>query len=314
MILSVSRRTDIPAFFSRWFINRLKDGHVLVRNPINPKMVSRIELNRETLDGIVFWTKNPAPMLNDLNLPGDIPYYFLFTVTPYDSDLEPCLPSKKKIIDTFIRLSEAIGKHRVIWRYDPILLSASIDQTYHYNNFEDMARQLAPFTEHCIISYLDMYKKCEGNLKDHHIKALSLAEMKEITGELSAIAHSFGLNISTCAESHDFSSQGVPAGKCIDEELLRRISGIALAGKKDPHQRKTCLCTESIDIGTYNSCAHYCLYCYANSNAAAVRKLLTTHCPDSPLMLGELRGDEQIVVRRTRSLQTMQPTLFKSHK
>ncbi|MCP5103597.1 MAG: DUF1848 domain-containing protein, partial [bacterium] len=128
MIISASRRTDIPAFYSRWFFNRLKEGFVMVRNPVNPRMVSRIDLNREPIDAIVFWTKNPREMMKRLDELKEIPYYFLFTVTAYGSDLEKYLAPKDEVIDTFIELSQRIGRERVIWRYDPILLSDKIDE------------------------------------------------------------------------------------------------------------------------------------------------------------------------------------------
>lgn len=310
MILSVSRRTDIPAFYSQWFFNRLKEGYVLVRNPVNPKIVSRVKLNREDIDGIVFWTKNPAAMTDRLHLLDRLPYYFLFTVTPYGPDLEQHLPPKEEILDTFIHLSQRTGKHRVIWRYDPILLSAALDESYHYSRFEAMARRLAPHTGRCIISFLDLYKKCERNLRGHQVKAISIEEMKRIAERLANIARANGIQIQTCAESHDFTDQGVPPGKCIDDVLLSGISRVTLKGKKDNHQRKTCLCTESIDIGAYDTCGHNCLYCYANAGAATVLRNLPFHQPDSPLLLGSLKGDEHIAERPVKSLKIIQKDLF----
>lgn len=283
---------------------------MLVRNPVNPKMVSRVNLNREGIDGIVFWTKNPAAMMERLHELDHLPYYFLFTITPYGPDLERHLPPKAEILDTFVRLSQRIGKHRVIWRYDPILLSAAIDESYHYSRFEAMARRLGPHTERCIISFLDMYKKCERNLAGHQVKAISMEEMIPMAERLGGIAAAKGIDIFTCAESNDFSAQGVPPGQCIDHALLGRIGRVTLKGKKDSHQRKTCLCTESIDIGAYDTCAHNCLYCYANADGAAVRGNLPSHLPDSPLLPGRLLGDETIAERPVKSLRIIQKDLF----
>jgi len=288
MIISASRRTDIPAFFSGWFFNRLKEGIVKVRNPMNPKLVREISLEPGLIDCIVFWTKNPQAMLHRLDELDAYPYryYFLFTITPYDRDLECGLPGKDKIIETFRELSRRIGKERVVWRYDPILFSDRIDEEYHGVKFDYIASRLESYTDRCIISFLDMYKKCERNLKSFDIRIPTAEQMVRTAGAICRIADIYGIDVATCAEDIDFSSVGVRPGKCIDDDLIGKITGLPLNLKKDPYQRKTCCCVESVDIGAYNTCNHICHYCYANSDAKKVSENLKFHDPHSPFLIG----------------------------
>jgi len=159
MIISVSRRTDIPAFYSDWFFKRLEEGFVLVRNPMNPQQVSKVSLSKAVVDCFVFWTKNPKSMLEKLPLLAGYDYYFQFTLNPYDQEIEVNLPKKAEIIKTFIELSNLIGKDRVIWRYDPILLTDKITIGDHLEYFNILAGQLGDYTRKCVISFLDQYQK-----------------------------------------------------------------------------------------------------------------------------------------------------------
>ena len=261
---------------------------------MNPLQVRKIDLNPEIIDCIVFWTKNPRPMMDQLEQLKPHCFYFLFTITPYGPDLEKHLPDKREIIDTFIELSQRIGKERVIWRYDPILLSDKIDDNFHRLQFEYLTARLHSYTERCIISFLDMYKKCVRNLKGLKIKAPDSDDMLRLAGILSKISGQYQMELVTCAEEIDLSGMGIHHGKCIDGELISRICGRRLLLKKDPHQRKTCGCVESIDIGAYNTCPHNCLYCYANSDVLAVQRNIALHDPGSPLLFGQLSGKEKI--------------------
>jgi Domain of unknown function (DUF1848). len=160
MIISASRRTDIPAFYSEWFLNRIKAGFLIVRNPMNPKQLSRIVLTPDVVDCIVFWTKNPTPMLPKLDELKDYNYYFQFTLTGYGQDIERNLPSKKDVlIPAFLELSEKIGAHRVIWRYDPILINSKYSEEYHVSAFKQIAEALNGHTEKCVFSFVDRYRK-----------------------------------------------------------------------------------------------------------------------------------------------------------
>ncbi|UCH94634.1 MAG: DUF1848 domain-containing protein [Candidatus Aminicenantes bacterium] len=298
MIISASRRTDIPAFYSQWFFNRLNQGFVMVRNPFNPQLVNKIPLNPGLIDCIVFWTKNPRKMMNQLDQLKGYHYYFLFTITSYGPELEKHLPPKDEVIETFIELSSGIGKEKVAWRYDPVLINDSIDDNYHYHHFDSIARRLSGYTERCIISFLDMYKKCEKNLKGFNIKELAQKEMVRLAGMLSRVAEKYHIEMVTCAEEVDLSPVGIRHGKCIDDKLISRIIGYPLEVNKDKHQRKTCCCVESIDIGAYNTCGHICLYCYANFDEQVVRKNQARHNPGSPLLLGNLSTEDKIVEKK----------------
>ena len=175
MIISASRRTDIPTYYSEWFMQRIKEGYVLARNPMNAHQVSRISLNPEVVDGIVFWTKNPLPMLDKLPLLKDYMYYFQFTLNGYEQDVEAGVPPKDKfIVPGFQRLSDMLGPERVIWRYDPILLNNKYTFNYHVQRFAELAKQLAPYTKQCTISFLDMYAKTERNMQGLAVQPWSL--------------------------------------------------------------------------------------------------------------------------------------------
>jgi len=185
-----------------------------------------------------------------------------------------------------------------------------MDYDYHCRSFAAVAQRLHGFTGRCIISFLDMYKKCERNLKGFDIKELNPGEMARLAGALNRLALDNSIEMFTCAEEMDFSSQGLRPGKCIDDELISRIAGYSLEVAKDKHQRKTCNCVESIDIGAYNTCAHICLYCYANYDEAAARKNAARHNPDSPLLLGELFPGDTVVERKIESFKKKQQDLF----
>lgn len=301
MILSVSRRTDITAFYGKWFYKRIEDGYVLVRNPMNAKQVSRILLNPELIDCIVFWTKNPKEFMKDLDKLKDYNYYFQFTLNPYDSTIEVNVPDKETIINTFTELSRIIGSSRVIWRYDPILLTPRFNKEYHFRSFERLAQILHPYTQRCVISFLDMYYKTERNMKSLGIIPFCEEDMMEIAQNFSETAKKYGLIIETCSEKADFSKFGISHGKCIDNRLISKIIGRKISVDKDPNQRDACGCVKSIDIGMYNTCLHNCLYCYANFSKSTVTKNYLQHDPDSPLLYGSLSGDEIIRDREVKS-------------
>lgn len=298
MILSVSRRTDIPAFYSEWFFNRLKDGFVFVRNPMNIHQVSRITLSPEVIDCIVFWSKNPRPMLTRLEELKDYMYYFQFTINPYDKGLEMSVPKKEGIISTFKELSKAIGPKRVIWRYDPILLTDQMDIEYHVHYFEEIAKRLNGFTNTCVVSFVDLYRKTQNNLKETHVREPSQEEMLNLSAHLFTIARQYGITIQTCAEEIALESVGIKHGRCVDNALIEDLLGVKLVVSKDPNQRKECGCVQSIDIGEYNTCAHGCKYCYANFRDNIVMRNRAEHDPNSPLLVGHIGEADKIVDRK----------------
>lgn len=298
MILSVSRRTDIPAFYSDWFFNRLKEGFVLVRNPMNIHQVSKITLSPDVIDCIVFWSKNPRPMLSRLDELRNYMYYFQFTINAYDKGFEVGVPKKESIINTFKELSDKIGPKRVIWRYDPILLTDRMNMDYHVRYFEEIARRLKGYTNICVISFIDLYKKTKANLKDTQARELSVKEMIDLSAKLFIIAKIYGINIQTCAEEIVLESVGITHGKCIDNALIEDLLGVKLVVSKDPNQRKECGCVQSIDIGEYNTCAHGCKYCYANFNESILLKKRAAHDPNSPLLIGHIEENDKVTEKK----------------
>lgn len=303
MIVSVSRRTDIPAFYSEWFFNRIKEGFVYVINPFNRKQISKVELTPKTVDLFVFWTKDAEPMLKRLDELKEFNYYFQFTITSYRNDVEKAIRRKNDIIKTFKQLSKIIGKEKVIWRYDPILLSRFYTKEYHYKWFEKFCRELSDYTDKCVISFLDIYSKTKRNTKNLGLKEISENDMYAIAEKFSAIALEYNIKLETCSEEIDFSKYGIKKGKCIDGELISRIIKGPIEVKKDDTQREVCGCVKSIDIGEYNTCKHNCLYCYANFNYDTVEKNYLMHNPESNILVGQLKGDKKITVRDMKSIK-----------
>lgn len=307
MIISASRRTDIPTYYSDWFLKRIKAGYVYVRNPMNPHQVSQINLSPEVVDGIVFWTKNPTPMLDRLVELNDYMYYFQFTLNSYGVDVEENIPNKSKVvIPAFQRLSDSIGPDRVIWRYDPIFLSKVYTVDYHIRYFEELAKRLSPYTRKCTISFLDLYRNTEKNIAILAPDKFPVERQTQLAKILAEIAHSYGLRIDTCAEEIDLSQYGIEHAKCIDNCLFGQLLQCPLEIKKDKNQRLGCGCAESVDIGAYNTCQNGCKYCYANYSSKAVYMSSKNHDPDSPLLTGEVGADDEIKERKMFSYKTDQ--------
>lgn len=311
MIISASRRTDIPSCYSEWFFNRLKEKYVLVRNPINIHQISKIDLSPEVVDGIVFWTKNPTPMLKRLEELEKYNFYFQFTLTAYGPEVETGLPSKNKvIIPAFQQLSNEIGREKVIWRYDPIFLNENYTIDYHCRYFEVLASKLAQYTEKCTISFLDFYKKTEHNIRSLRIQPITVEQQMEIAEKFVQIARKYQLQLDACAEPCDFGEFGIARARCIDRERLERIGKYKLNVEKDKNQRGECGCAASIDIGAYNTCRNGCRYCYANYSAASANNNFARHNPKSPLLFGEVNEEDKITERTVRSLEDRQMSLF----
>lgn len=298
MILSVSRRTDIPAFYSDWFFNRVKEGFLYVRNPMNRHQVSKILISPDIVDCIVFWSKNPTPMLNRLDELEKYMYYFQFTINPYDINMEMGVPLKNNILHTFKELSSRIGSSRVIWRYDPILITDTIGISYHIKYFEELAKRLEGYANTCVISFIDLYKKTQRNLKDTTTREPFQDEMIELAVNLSSIANKYGIKIQTCSEQIALESLGIIHGRCIDDALIEDLLGVKLVVGKDGNQRSECGCVQSVDVGEYNTCSHFCRYCYANFSRENVINNREKHNPYSPLLIGELVEQDVVHERK----------------
>lgn len=303
MIVSVSRRTDIPAFYSDWFFNRLKEGFVYVINPMNLKQISKVELTPDKVDCFIFWTKDATNMIDRLDELKDYNYYFQYTITSYGKDVENGILDKKKIIESFKKLSDNIGKEKVILRYDPILLSKKYSIDYHCKAFDKLCSQLKGYTDKCVISFIDLYKKTERNTKVLDLIPMGLDQIEEISQKLSSIASKYDISIETCSEGYDLTKFGINKGKCIDDSLVSKVIGYEVNVKKDDTQRDVCGCVKSVDIGQYNTCRHHCLYCYANFNYNQVEENYKLHNKSNPLLIGEVRTDAKITIRDMKSIK-----------
>ncbi len=312
MIISASRRTDIPAFYSEWFINRLKEGYVFVKNPRNPNRLARIALNQDVVDCIVFWSKNPAPMLDRLSEIENMnyPFYFQFTLTPYNKQVERRLPSKSECIETFKKLSDKIGSQRVVWRYDPVIIGEKYTTSYHLDSFGEMVKNLHGYTNQCIFSFMDNYPRMKNRTKGIADAEISESNMHEIANGFSEIASEYGIKLKTCAEAIHLSQYGISHASCMDKKMIEDIVVCKIHAKKDKNQREACGCIESIDIGSYDSCANGCVYCYATTNESIVKKNISMHDPNSPLLIGYEHGEQTIVNREVKSLKEKQLSLF----
>lgn len=299
MIISASRRTDIPAFYAEWFVKRLREGTVLVRNPMNCHQVSRIALSPENIECVVFWTKNPGPMLARLGEIEALGYhsYFLFTLTPYDIGIEPRVPAIDERIAIFQALAGQIGKERVIWRYDPIFFTDRYVTEFHATAFTEIAGKLAGATETCIVSFVEMYRKCASKMHGLAVINPVAEERLQLLSTLQRVAAHHGITLQTCAASGELQDSGVITGKCIDGRRIEKITGNRCGVRKDKNQRHTCGCIDSIDIGAYNSCPHGCLYCYANSDRLSVARNFAAHNPDGQLLYGTIGVDDKISER-----------------
>lgn len=311
MIISASRRTDIPAFYSDWFFNRIKERYVLVPNPYNSKMISRISLDPAVVDCIVLWSKNPAPMLEKLDKLKDYNYYFQFTLNPYGPDIENHLPAISKRIDTFKRLSDRIGKEKVIWRYDPVLTNETYTPGFHKEKFAEIAYELKEHTEKCMLGFIDHYQHIRTAVGRFNIQPLLKADIEEMAVSFKKTVDTCSIQLDTCTVKVDLTHLGIPGGLCIDNQLVERIAGYPISVRKDKNQRDICRCAESIDIGTYESCLNGCIYCYAiKGNYNTVKYNLNKHDKDSPMLVGELQEDDIVKERLVKSLRNDQFSLF----
>ncbi len=303
MIISASRRTDIPAFYSSWFFNRLREGYVLVKNPLNRKQISRISLSPESVDAFVFWTKNPRPMFKRIDEINNYCYYFQFTLNNYGRTIEQNIPPLGQRIKTFKELSLKTGPHRVVWRYDPVFFYQGCSIREHIESFKYISQELSTYTHRCMISFLDDYSKCRKNMNGIEYRIPGISEMEDFAGLIIPLARDTGIEVLTCAAEQDLSPYGIKRGNCIDGELISKISGKEVHFRKDKNQRKFCRCVESADIGTYNTCIHGCRYCYANYNHSEALENYNNFVIESEILCSDLRGDEIIKTRKSPERQ-----------
>lgn len=324
VIISASRSTDIPAFYAKWFFNRLAKGYCIWYNPFNQQPMY---ISFKNCKVVVFWTKNPEPIipyLPELDKRG-IHYYFQVTLNDYMQEgFEPNVPPVAKRIETFKKLSQLIGKERVIWRFDPLIVTPQLSPRMLLSRIWHIGNKLNGYTDKLVFSFVDVkaYRKVQNNLiketsyftkEDVESAEMTNAQRMEIVDGLVKLREiwkqeGWDLQMATCAEDMELSLYGIEHNCCIDGELMKRIFAddkelvyYLHTGKlperdmfgeippipeksknlKDKGQRKICGCMVSKDIGMYNTCRHFCVYCYANTSKECVLRNKDKHNDDS---------------------------------
>ena len=293
MILNVSGRTDIVAFYTPWFMNRYKEGYLDVRNPFNSKLVSRI--NFSIVDLILFCTKNPLPIIDRIK-EIDKPIIFHVTLTPYKKDIEPYVIDKRLVIEGIKRLSGILGSDNVVVRYDPIFLSDSYTLMYHIRAFDKMCKLLKGYVKKVVVSFLDDYKNVRYNMRYLRLRAFTEEDYKQIGLNFSRSALENGMSVQTCFEERNLVNYGFTRGECLSLSLAEKITG-KKPKKWKARGKKGCNCAEMVDVGVYNTCKHFCKYCYANYDEKMVNDNTLRHDVNSSLLIGRIDIDDVIKPR-----------------
>lgn len=308
MVISTGMRTDIPAFYSEWFLNRLREGFVCVRNPYREERVTKYLLSPNVVDCITFCTKNPKPMLSHIDELTDYGQFWFVTITPYGKDIEPNVPPVPDVIESFKKLSAKIGKSAVSWRYDPIFFGSGFDINKHVEEFEKIAEELKGYTNSCVISFLDMYKKVERNAPD--IYPPDIEKQKILCRALVKIGGKNGITIKTCYENACLQECGVDISGCQTKTTIENAIGQNLNVPNKRNQGGSCNCLLGNDIGAYDSCGHLCKYCYANADKELVLKNRKLHNPESPFLIGNYRAGDIVTEAKQESYIGRQLSLF----
>ncbi len=293
MILNVSGRTDIVAFYTPWFMNRIEEGFIDVRNPFYPKKVSRIYF--EDVEAIVFCTKNPIPIVKYLDKIKK-PILFHVTLTPYGKDIEPNVPPKGQIIKSIYEISSKVGIENLYIRYDPIIVNERYTIDYHIQAFSSLCKHINGYVKHIIVSFLDDYKNVQKNKNILKNKMLTEEDYKKIGTSFSCIAKLYNIEVQTCFEERNLVEYGFIKSECLSKQLAYKLTGKTNFKK---WQARKCSCVEMVDIGVYNTCKHFCKYCYANYDEKKVNENHKNHDPNSTMLIGYLEMDD-IIKRRKR--------------
>ena len=294
MILNTGGRTDTVQYYTDWLLRRFEEGYVLTRNPLFPSKFQRYELSPDKVDCVVFCSKNYRPILPRLReITDSFPTYFHYTITAYGKDIEPGVPSIKESMETLIDLSRLVGKQRIAWRYDPVLLTKKYTIERHLETFEEMAGVLAPYIDRCIFSFVEMYKKLETNMPE--LIPLSQEDMNTLAKGLGSIAQKYRIHIQTCGTNGDYTPYGIHSSGCMTLDILGNANGIVFKNLKHKGLRQGCHCIESRDIGAYDTCLNGCKYCYANKNPKKAFENYKYHDPSSPLLLGHVKPEDTII-------------------
>lgn len=312
MILNTGLRTDIPGFFSEWFYNRIEDGFVYVRNPYAKNQIYSYRLDPELIDCIIFCTKNPKPMFENLEKIDKFNQYWHITITPYKKEIEPNVPPMNDVLESFKYLSKKLGKENVTLRYDPIFINEKYTLEKHIESFEYIINSLSGYTTEAIISFIDLYEKTKRNFPK--AREVTKDERLKIGKEFAQIGKKNNITIKTCVEGTELDKFGIDSSGCMTKEVIERAINKNLNIPKQKARNGECYCLLNNDIGEYNTCDHGCLYCYANSNKRLVKRNLKLHDPKSPILIGEIKEDDIIKEMKQKSLiindSTRQTKLF----
>lgn len=308
MILNTGSRTDIPAYYSDWFYERVRAGEVLVRNPYYPTQITRYRLDPAVVDALVFCTKNPLPMLERLPLLDAFTMFWFVTITPYGREIEPHVPDKNLIAEAFCRLSESVGRERVSFRYDPVFLNKTYTEQYHVEKFGEFAEKLSGYTGQCVVSFIDLYEKTRRNFPG--VRSVGKEEQERLIAAFSEIAVKQHLQIHLCCEN-----RSLGAAECGCRRLFITVCAgtgdrVQIKGAAAETARDGCPCLLGADIGAYNTCGHECLYCYANYDSRTVRENRLQHDPRSPLLIGHVQSTDIVKDAIQRSWKDPQMSIF----
>ncbi|WP_312370776.1 DUF1848 domain-containing protein [Lachnoclostridium sp.] len=307
MILSVSRRTDIPNYYMEWFLERLKEEVVCIKNPYNPHQISKIPLRKEDIDCIVFWTKHPRGLIEHISELNEFMYYIHFTLSGYGKDIEPSLPDKRTVlIPQFLYLAEKLGKERMVWRYDPIMINGRYTVEYHKKAFKQIATALDGATNRVVISFLDLYRKMKKREnKNDPFREVTKEEIYELSTEFVNIAKQHHMTVMTCSEEISLDYLGIEHGCCIDKSKIEELVGYKLKAKKDNNQRVACGCMQSIDIGSYDTCPSGCIYCYATETKDHVENNRKRYDIHSELLCDSISITDKVTIRKVTSFKEL---------
>ncbi|MGA7722438.1 MAG: DUF1848 domain-containing protein [Ignavibacteriaceae bacterium] len=316
MIISASRRTDIPAFYSEWFINRIEEGYCTVPNPLFKNQISVISLHPADVDVFVFWTRNPKPLFPHIDYLNELgyKYYFQFTINNYPKHYEPNNPSIDSSIKNFNYISDKLGTGKIIWRYDPILLTKDLTADFHLKNFTFISNMLRGKTHRVVISIVDDYKKTLRHLNkinvDYQPNQTENREYEYLLKSIVGISTSNGMKVESCAEAKNYAYLGIEHGKCIDDQLILKEFGIDLKYKKDKTQRPACGCIDSRDIGANDSCLMGCVYCYATFEHENAIQNFKSHDPKFPALIKHSFSEELLIKIKNIQNKNNQGSLF----
>ena len=308
MIINTGMRTDIPAYYSEWFKNRISEGYVMVRNPFQPQLVTRYELNPKVVDLLVFCSKNPAPMLRFEDVLRPFRQFWFVTVTPYGKEIEPNVPDKYFVLDTVKRLTQTAGSNAVCLRYDPVFITEKYSLAYHIRAFEKIAAYLDGYLNQAVISFIDLYAKTKRNFPE--AREVTQEERPAIGKAFAQIGREHGITVRSCCEGEELAQFGIDVSGCMTKEILERAAGIRMNIPKKPGARQECHCVLGNDIGAYNTCPHLCRYCYANYDKLSVMKHYAAHDPHSPFLTGGGRPDDIVRQADQYSYLSNQISLF----